>query len=380
LRAVSCAYSTRVECIPKNQSQFVIASRRRSNLCFEIAAVAAHPCNDPTDFFGIYPTRFEPFHTFIFSLYSYSMKTAIGIDIGGTKISVTLGTALGKIIAQREFSTPLRLEASKAIPQISLIVFDFLKMAQQKKMQVSGIGIGLPGAVNTRLGKIPKSPNLPGWENLPLKEKLSQAFHMPIFLANDANAAACAEHVFGTAKRVSDFVYLTVSTGIGGGIFVNGKLLEGAGFAAGEIGHVPVVTEGNLCGCGKKGCLEAHASGTAIAKTYTWLSGKPVSGAKEVVQRFNRGDRKAIKAFEGAAYHLGTGLSMIMNILNPEMIVLGGGVFKSAPALFLKQALERCRQTAWPEAFKTCQVKKSILKGEAGDLGALSLVFLNAKK
>lgn len=305
------------------------------------------------------------------------MNTAIGIDIGGTKISVTLGAGSGKILARREFKTPLRTEAKKAITQISAIILDFLTIAKLRKVRVLGVGIGLPGAVNSELGKIPKSPNLPGWENLPLKQQLQKKFRLPVFLANDANAAACAEKVFGTAKKVSDFVYLTVSTGVGGGIFVKDKLLEGAGFAAGEIGHVPVVSEGNLCGCGRKGCLEAHASGTAIAKTYTWLSGKKVAGAKDVVSQFARGDRKARQAFEGAAYHLGTGFGIIMNVLNPQMIVLGGGVFKSAPSLFLSQAVKRCKKVAWPEAFKTCQIKKSILKGAAGDLGALSLVFLN---
>ena len=204
--------------------------------------------------------------------------------------------------------------------------------------------------------------------------------HLPVYLANDAKVAACAEKVFGTSRKFSDFVYLTVSTGIGSGIFVNGRLLEGAGFSAGEIGHVPVVSQGNLCGCGRKGCLEAHASGTAIAKTYTWLSGRKVTGAKDVTERLKRGDKKARKAFDAAAYHLGTGLGIIMNILSPQMVVLGGGVFKSAPDFFLKKALQRCKQVAWAEAFRACQVKKSILKDTVGDLGALSLVFLNQKE
>ncbi len=304
-------------------------------------------------------------------------KAAIGIDVGGTKVSVVLGTDAGKIFARKEFPTPLRAKSKEALLQINAIIADFLTISKLRKIRVLGVGIGLPGAVNTQLGKVPVSPNLPGWENLPLKNKIETQFRLPVFLANDANAAACAEKVFGTAKKASDFVYLTVSTGVGGGIFVNGKLLEGAGFAAGEIGHVPVVTNGSLCGCGRKGCLEAHASGTAIAKMYTWLSGRQVSGAKDVVARLARGDRKAKQSFEAAAYHLGTGLAILMNVLNPELIVLGGGVFKSAPSFFIKKAMERCKQSAWLEAFKSCEVKKSILKGEAGDLGALSLVFLN---
>lgn len=304
---------------------------------------------------------------------------AIGIDVGGTKVAVVLGTAQGKVLARREFLTPLKKKAKQALPQIREIIADFLTVARLRKMRVMGVGLGLPGAVNSSSGLVPKSPNLPGWESLPLKRMIETQFHLPVFAANDANAAACAEKVFGTAKKAADFIYLTVSTGIGGGVFIDGKLLEGKGFAAGEIGHVPIVPNGNLCGCGRRGCLEAHASGTAIAKMYTWLSGKKAAGARNVAQAFAKGDRKAKKAYEAAAYHLGGGLAVLLNVLNPEMIVLGGGVFQSAPKFFLKKALERCRQSAWPEAFRSCSIRASVLKGRAGDLGALSLVFLNKK-
>ena len=307
-------------------------------------------------------------------------KAAIGIDVGGTKISVVLGTEKGKVLARKVFSTPLRSKSKEALVQLRKIIFDFLLLAKIKKIRVQGIGVGLPGAVNPRSGKVPPSPNLPGWANLPIRSKLQALFSLPIYLANDANAAACAEKVFGTAKKCSDFVYVTVSTGLGSGIFVDGKLVEGAGFSAGEIGHIPVQSNGNACLCGRRGCLEAHASGTAIAKEYTNLSRKKVNGAKDVALAALNGDAKALKAFEIASYHLGTGLVVLMNTLNPQMIVLGGGVFKSAPASFLQKAIQRSKKIAWPEAARSCQVKKSILKNAAGDLGALALVFLNQKK
>ncbi len=221
---------------------------------------------------------------------------------------------------------------------------------------------------------------MPGWENLPLRESIQKRFKLPVYLANDANAAACAEHVFGTAKKINDFVYITVSTGIGGGIFVGGKLVEGAGFAAGEVGHIPVVVNGNLCGCGRKGCLEAHASGTAVAKRYAVIAKKKVSGAKEVAAAAGRKEKKALRAFEEAGADLGTGLAIILNVLNPRMIVFGGGVFKSAPDIFLNTAFKRCRQMAWTEACRSCVFRKSVLRGAAGDLGALALVFLHHKK
>jgi len=306
-------------------------------------------------------------------------KAAIGIDIGGTKISVTLGTEKGKILAEKRFSTPLYAQAKKAHEILNDIIADFLKIAKLKNLRVIGIGIGLPGAVNDRSGKVPYSPNMPGWENLPLKNKIKKRFRLPVISANDANAAACAEKFFGTAKNNSDFVYITVSTGIGSGVFVNGKLVEGAGFSAGEIGHISVVDNGNRCGCGRIGCLEAQSSGTAIAKIYSKLTGRKVAGAKDVSDASVRGDAKAKQAFEMAGNDFGAGLAIVMNVLNPELIVLGGGVFNSPSELFLKRAMKRCEELAWSPAFKSCQVKKSILKGHVGDLGALSIVFLNSK-
>ena len=127
-------------------------------------------------------------------------KTAIGIDVGGTKVSVSLGTIAGKILARREFPTPLREKSKEALARLDEIITDFLTIARLRKLRVAGIGVGLPGAVNTKLGIIPSSPNLQGWENLPLKKKLETRFRLPVFFGNDANAAACAEKTFGTAR------------------------------------------------------------------------------------------------------------------------------------------------------------------------------------
>lgn len=305
-------------------------------------------------------------------------KAAIGIDIGGTKIAVTLGTERGKILLREEFPTPVGGNVRKAIPLMLEIIQRFRIAAKSKKLTVLGVGIAAPGAVDPSSGKIPYSPNMPGWKNFPICRKLKASLKLPLFLANDANAAACAEKIFGTAKNASDFVYLTVSTGIGSGIFCNNRLVEGAGFSAGEVGHVCVVPEGRLCGCGRKGCLEAQSSGTAIGKIFSELTGEKYS-AKQASQLAAKKNKNALKAFEIAGDDFGKGLAMLMNTVNPEIIVLGGGVLKSAPSVFLKKAMLRCRQAAWSMAFKSCKVKKSILRGSAGDLGALALVFLNHK-
>ncbi len=306
------------------------------------------------------------------------MKAAIGIDIGGTKIAVTLGTERGKILLREEFPTPIRKDVRKAVPLMTEIIQRFLISAKSKKLKVLGVGIAAPGAINPSSGLIPYSPNMPGWKNFPICKLLKTSLRMPLFLANDANAAACAEKIFGTAKNSSDFVYVTVSTGIGGGVFCNNRLVEGAGFSAGEVGHVCIVPEGRLCGCGRRGCLEAQSSGTAIGKIFSELAGGNYS-AKQTAQLAAQKNKQALLAFEIAGDDLGKGLAMLMNTVNPALIVLGGGVLKSAPSVFLKKAIDRCRQAAWPMAFKSCKVKKSLLRGSAGDLGALALVFLNHK-
>lgn len=316
------------------------------------------------------------------------MKTAIGIDIGGTKISMVLGTPEGRILARRRIATRTGDETSLCIQELIESIASLMTFAAARKLRVLGVGVGIPGAVDSVKGVVPRSPHLKGWKGLKLAEILKKKFRVPVFLANDANAAAVAEKIFGQARKCRDFIYMTVSTGIGGGIVVDGKLLEGATFVAGEIGHMTLVPEGNPCKCGNAGCLEAYASGTAIAKEAKAqiLSGKrsmlmknlELEGrfsAKDVGDAASRGDAVALKAYEKAGYYLGIGIANLLNILNPEMILLGGGVWKSAPPEFQKAMVKSCRTHAWPEALKKVRIKKSKLKGSVGDLGALALVF-----
>lgn len=316
------------------------------------------------------------------------MKTAIGIDIGGTKISMVLGTPEGKILARRKIATRTGSETQDCVRELVDNLADLIKFASARKLKVSSIGAGIPGAVDSIKGVVPRSPHLKGWKGLKLAALLREKFRIPVFLANDANAAAVAEKIFGQARKCRDFIYMTVSTGIGGGIVVHGKLLEGASFVAGEIGHMTLVPEGNPCKCGNLGCLEAYASGTAIARDAKEqiLQGKRSILARQLDQEgrlsardvgiaAQEGDALSLKTYEKAGYYLGIGLANLLNIVNPEMILLGGGVWKSSPPVFQKAMMKSCRQHAWPEAFKSVCIKKSKLKGSIGDLGALALAF-----
>ncbi len=305
------------------------------------------------------------------------MKYAVGIDIGGTKISVTLGTSTGKILARKKIFTRPGARSKACLKEIVAGVEIALRESGVPAKRLLGIGVGAPGAVNPRKGILPRSPNLPGWAGIPIARILGKKFRLPVYIANDANAAALGESVFGAGKRINDLIYVTVSTGVGSGIVIRGGVYEGAGFVAGEFGHMSIVPEGRKCNCGRRGCLETYASGTAIARRYHELTGRKIEGAKEVGTAASKGDKSAVKSYREAAYYLGIGLANLMNVLNPEAIVVGGGVLKSAPAIYWKEILRSAKDHAWPEAFRTTKILRSPLVGQSGDFGALALVFKN---
>ncbi len=307
------------------------------------------------------------------------MKYAIGVDIGGTKISLVLGTETGKILARREIATWTGAKTKACVKELVMNLRALILHSSIPPQKILGIGVGCPGAVNSSKGTLPRSPNLPGWAGLSLKDIFEKATGLPVCLANDANAAALGESFFGTGKNSKNFIYITVSTGIGGGIVINRELYEGSGFVAGEIGHSSIVPEGKKCACGKLGCLEAYASGTAIAGYYREGKKKKGLGAKEVGLAARAGDKLAIESYRKAGYYLGIGIANLLNILNPEKVVIGGGVLKSAHKIFWATLMKSVKQHAWPEAFRTVRIVRSQLKGYVGDLGALALVFKHSK-
>lgn len=316
------------------------------------------------------------------------MRKIIGIDIGGTKISLILATVRGKIINSRNlFTRTGKVEARLCVNEMIHALRAMLRESGVPKGELAGIGVGIPGPVNPSKGEVPWSPNLPGWAGMPIVKILNQHFSVPVFLDNDANAAGFGEKIFGAGKRTKDFIYVTASTGIGGGLVLGGRIYHGASFCGGEVGHIPVVPDGNLCKCGKRGCLEAYASGTAIG---TMARGRLQEGRKSrilkmagslnrvtgetVTQAAFRGDKLAIEILREAGRYLGQGLAVLMNILNPEMIVLGGGVIKSGDYIW-KPMMASAKKEAWPAAFKACRIVKTKLGSHVGNLGAAALVL-----
>jgi len=314
------------------------------------------------------------------------MKYIIGIDIGGTKISIVLASYAGRILHKVKFKTKTGSATRKSIQDILHFIAGLLTYRKIKRGQLLGIGIGVPGPVDPKREKIERSPNLPGWDKVPLKRILSKQFKCPVFIENDANAAALGEKHFGAGRGISDFAYVTVSTGVGSGIISNDKLVTGARGAAGEIGHATIVTGGDLCGCGKRGCLEAYASGTSIGKYAArelkkhrssmipkFCEKKGIVTGEAVSLAADHGDQLAIQIRKRAADYLGVGLANLMNTLNPKRIILGGGVLEST-AHFWKPMLLSVKREAWKIPHQSCKIVKTKLR-RVGDLGAIAVAL-----
>jgi glucokinase len=254
--------------------------------------------------------------------------------------------------------------------------------------RVSGIGVAAPGPIDARAGTVTEPPNLPGWRDVPLGQLIRDEFHLPTALENDANAAALGEHRFGAGKGSDHMIYVTVSTGIGGGFILDGQLYTGATGGAAEVGHMTILPHGPLCGCGNRGCLESLASGTAIARearervqrgTETLIAelsrGDPERiTAKLVAEAAERGDWQANDILNQAMGYLGVGMANLVNLLNPELIVIGGGLSKMGQRLF-----EPVRRIIDLRAFsspaKAVELRPAQLGDDVGVLGAAAVAI-----
>lgn len=310
----------------------------------------------------------------------------IGVDLGGTKIAVGIVTEDGKILKKKKEKTKIQEGPGGIVNQMLNLTED---VSRGYLKDVKAIGIGAAGPLNTREGLLLCPPNLPNWENTQLISPFEKKFKVPTYLENDANAAALAELLFGAGKGCKNIVYLTISTGIGGGIIIDGKLYTGSNNNAGEVGHMAISKDGPLCGCGSYGCLEAFASGTAIArrsreyiikegvKTKILSVAKSVDEitAEDVFLAAKEGDSTAKFLVEEALNYLGIGIANICNIFNPEKVILGGGVTKVGNILF-----EKVKRIVNSRCFKPIAENVEILPAKLGDdvgiIGAAAVVLM----
>ncbi len=317
----------------------------------------------------------------------------LGIDLGGTKILTSVINADGKMLSRDHSVTPQSEGPAGVIQAMLASTERALQGASMAMDRISAVGLGVPGLADVEAGILLTSPNLHGWQDVPLGDAIQDKLKKKTFLINDGSAAALGEYYFGAAKGVAHFIYVTISTGIGGGIVVDGRLLNGFNGMAGEIGHMTISEEGPACHCGNRGCWESLASGTALAKAArnrietgadtTMLSlaeGKIDKVTAQTVQfAAEKGDPVANELILKTAYHFGVGLANLVNIFNPEMIVIGGGLSKMGERL-LRPAREVAEKRAFKQAYRAVRFIPAALGRNSGVLGAAAFAFDRLKK
>ncbi len=311
----------------------------------------------------------------------------VGVDLGGTKIAVGLFTSEGKLTSQNLQPTDAQEGPQAVIENLCQAIFHLISQAGIGFPQIKGIGVAAAGAIDTHNGVVTLSPNLPGWRNIPLRKILKDSLGVPVYLTNDANAAAFGEYLFGAGQNTANLVYITVSTGIGGGIIINGEVYEGISGAAGEIGHMTIDINGPPCNCGSNGCLEILASGSALArearrhvKAGESMAILEASGgdldrisAETIFQAAQQGDRLAGKLIQQTGRYLGVGLANLVNIFNPELIIVGGGLSNMGEHL-MGPARDVMQERAYQVSANAVRIVPALLGNDSGLIGAAAWV------
>ena len=314
--------------------------------------------------------------------YNCLMSHTVAVDIGGTHIRVAVYAPDSIIPIAHERTRSLAKEPG---------VYDRLERAIESVWpntdKVEAIGIASPGPLDPHTGTILATPNIPEWHNFPLTPKLSQHFGVPAYLDNDANMAALAEWQYGAGRGHQDLVYLTISTGIGGGVISNGCLIQGYHGIGGELGHIIIDPEGPPCGCGSRGHVESFSSGPSIARYVveqihagksSVLQTQPKLSAAHIAEAARAGDALAIAAFARAGYYLGIALANYLAIFDPSILIFGGGVSQVGEYLFKPFEASLRKHTFHPHYLDGLVITKAALGDDAGLLGALALARMKS--
>lgn len=313
-------------------------------------------------------------------------KKLLGIDLGGTTVKFAILTQNGEIQQKWSIDTNILDEGTHIVPDIVESINHHLALYEMKPEQFIGIGMGTPGSVDIKEGTVIGAYNL-NWKTLqPVKEMIEKGTGIPFFIDNDANVAALGERWKGAGENDPDVVFVTLGTGVGGGIVMNGQLLHGVAGCAGEIGHITVDPEGFECTCGKRGCLETVASATGVVRVARQLAEEYAGGSelkarldngedissKDVFELAAQNDDLALRVVDKVTFYLGLACGNIGNTLNPSAIIIGGGV--SAAGEFLRSRVEAYfEQFTFPQVRNSTKIKLAELGNEAGVIGAASL-------
>lgn len=302
---------------------------------------------------------------------------AIGVDVGGTKIAAGVVTPEGEIL--NEVRYPSAGPRERLLSSIARAITEV-----KDGFEVGGVCLAMPGFVMTAENKVVFAPNLHAIEGVPLKDELGKRTGLFVTVENDANAAAWGEFRFGAGSEVENLVFITLGTGVGGGVITHGVLLRGAQGAGGELGHTTIQATGPRCSCGNHGCLEALASGTAIQRRAREVANERPDSAlarlaterkvlgEDVTELAQKGDEAAISVLKETGTWLGIGLAGFVNVFNPEVVAIGGGVVK-AGAFILPSAREEVRLRARSPSRDLVEIKEATLGPESGVLGAAAL-------
>jgi glucokinase len=293
----------------------------------------------------------------------------LGLDIGGTKTAVVVGNARGEIQSRKQFPTMPERGFQAVFGELSASIREALAGSSER---VEAISVSIGGPLNVLEGIVQSPPNLPGWDNIPLKRLLKEQFALPVYVEHDGNAGALAEFYFGAGKGHRNIVFLTMGTGFGAGLILNGKLYRGTNDTAGEIGHIRIAGDGPLC-YGKAGSLEGFCSGTGMAKLAHMMFPKiwgETTNILDVYTSFTQGTLEARQVFERAGFSLGRAFAMLADMLNPERIILGGLGMRIGDA-FLPKAEEIFQLEALPQTKQVCKIVPAQLGEHIGDVAAL---------
>ncbi|HUQ92552.1 MAG TPA: ROK family protein [Bryobacteraceae bacterium] len=298
---------------------------------------------------------------------------AIGVDLGGTNLKAAAISSTGGMLGRSNATTDLTQGPERVVEDIVSCIKSIRDRFEGQRL--AGVGIGVPGFIRIAEGFIVGSHNLPPLNNYPIRDRIEEQLGTPVILENDANAAALGEKWMGAGKDVDDLVLLTLGTGIGGGIISNGRVLHGFIGMAGELGHLTVVPNGNPCGCGNKGCLEKHASATAIESMANLLAlGEKVS-AKEVFDLAVQGEERAVRIFQSVGQSLGIALAMLINTFNYPLYLMSGGVLP-AWDFFYPALIEEVQWRSFTYRNTNTRIEKAVLGYDAGLYGAAYLPML----
>ena len=307
----------------------------------------------------------------------------LAIDLGGTKIIAAIISDKGQVMAREYYLTLAEEGPQPVIGRVLSAIDHLLDSRNMDLSELHSISLATAGAIDIDKGLVTLSPKLPGWYNVPLRDIVKDKHRINTFLINDASAAALGEYYFGAGRGVNNLILITLGTGIGGGVIINGKLYSGPCGSAGEIGHTTIDVNGPRCSCGNVGCLEMLASGTAVAQeaikrisqgeksSLVEIVGGKVGDitAEAVGVAAKDGDSLALEVILRAATYLGVGMVNVVNIFNPEMIIVGGGMAQMGD-LLLNTARQVVKERAFPLSTQAVRIVTAQLGDNAGVLGA----------